>query len=688
MKRARLALLLSILLLPACLPGGPFELATETAATPMPALMPFPTATGLPPPGAPQVAVLSPPLVDGDGGRLYTAGQVNGQPRLAVLDTRDGRLLAAWDVTGQPALDAARNRLAVDRGATGLGLLDATTGESQGQVQLPPAAGESQAAPQIDPRTGLIYAFRGATVFVIDPASRSVLRSTPLSVDRLVCDTPGGVATINEAALDPVTGRLFLSFITHTCIPWVTVTVVALAPGDLTETGRIEIDVRSQFAAHDGMLHGVTVSRLGPTLYWTWDGVEERLETPSDYLGELAGIVVDGERGLVYEAIGRTVRIVEARRGEEIGRVEMPVAGDARLAGHDPVTDTLYFTSPAGRLTLWPAAGLFEPTDEPPAAAPSPLPDAPVTALALSPNWAGGGALLALVEDGDCPAGSRLFVMLDPTVGWQPGIISPNGCDTVAAAAFSTNYARDSLIFAATHTPPTVWYSVDGGRSWTAAGFSFPSGTTFRDLLVSPAYADDQTLFALAEDGRLYRSRDGGRGWQALEQRLDRIAAVEEAEPLALVGAAGDRLMRSANGETWEELGPTPDGESVALLVAARSAGPAPALYVFTSGGRLARSIDEGASWSVVMETSPGAAQLVAAGTMPPQERAVFLLREGEIIASHDGLASIWAATSATEAGRYRPSSIALPPDFTAAPFVFVGTVDGQVLRVDGRPSP
>ena len=124
---------------------------------------PQPTATGVPPHGAPQVAVLAPLLVDSQGGRLYATGQVNGLPRLLVLDAADGRLLAAWDTLGQLALDAARNRLVVDGGRQGVSLLDATTGEVAAVVALP--AQDGPPAPQIDAETGLVYAFRQATVY-------------------------------------------------------------------------------------------------------------------------------------------------------------------------------------------------------------------------------------------------------------------------------------------------------------------------------------------------------------------------------------------------------------------------------------------------------------------------------------------------------------------------------------------
>jgi hypothetical protein len=134
-------------------------------------------------------------------------------------------------------------------------------------------------------------------------------------------------------------------------------------------------------------------------------------------------------------------------------------------------------------------------------------------------------------------------------------------------------------------------------------------------------------------------------------------------------------------------VGPTPDGETLLLLAAAPSAGPEPALFAFTAGGRFARSLDGGRSWATVVETTAAPVQLALADA-PDETRAVFLLHHRAIMASYDGMSSIWAATAVDEAGRYRPTAIALPPNFAAAPYLFVGTVDGQVLRVRGDSRP
>jgi len=66
----------------------------------------------------------------------------------------------------------------------------------------------------------------------------------------------------------------------------------------------------------------------------------------------------------------------------------------------------------------------------------------------------------------------------------------------------------------------------------------------------------------------------------------------------------------------------------------------------------------------------------------------MFLLHDRSIQASYDGMASIWAATAADEASRFHPTAIALPPDFAATPFLYVGSEDGQVVRVRADATP
>lgn len=634
------------------------------------------------------MVILSPLEIDGVHSRIYAAGQVNGEPKILVLDARDGSLVAAWADPGQLALDAVRQRLVVDRGAQGLTWLNAAGGETQAAIDLP--AQDGPPAPQIDAETGLIYAFRETTVFVVDPATGEIIRTIPLTVGRFVCDALSGDAPIYQTAADPSSGRLYLSFISHTCIPWITMTLVALDPAQGAEIGRADVDINSQYIPYAGDLVGLSVNRLGPTAFWRWENATQWREESGDFQGSPAGMAADAQRKLIYEAVGETIRVVEPQKRTLVGEVTTPLLADSRLAGYDPVGDTLYFVSSSGRLILWPAANLFD-EQSPPVAAPSPLPPAPVMQIVPAPNWADNRTMAALVDGDDCAGGGQLFVMINPDSGWLPSPTAADGaCESVAAVAFSPAFRQDSLLIAAINQPPTVMRSLDAGRSWTPAETAFPEGTRFDGLFVSPDYAGDQTLLALTATGLLYRSRDGGRNWRLLDQRLDHLTLVGgQGLKIELYGAFGGRMLHSTDGgEKWVEVGATPNGQPLTLLAAAPSAGEFALLYAFTDGGVFARSLDGGATWQSIVETSPGPAQLAVAADVAEEQRPIFLLHDRSITASFDGMTSVWAAGAADEAARFQPTAIAIAPDFANMPYLFAGTADGQIIRVRADAQP
>ncbi len=666
--------LLAVILV-SCRPGQ-FGSLGDTG-TESPAVIP----TTLPQPAGrvPQVTVLSPLQIDSANGRLYAEAQVNGEPKIAVMRAADGALLAAWDGTGRLALDAARGRLAIDSGTQGITLLDAANGQAQGTVSLPSQA--DPPPPQIDAKSGLLYAFRESTIHVIDPAIRTVIRTVPVEVENVVCDSPAGDAPIHRTAVDPSGGRLYLSFISRVCTPWASITLLAYDTERRREIGRAEFDINTQFLAYNKNAYGASVNRLGPMMAWAWDGSTLWHQQSSDGIGPPAGMAADSGRKLIYEALGETLRAVEPRERRVMAEVAVPLPSGSTLAGFDAATDNLYFVTPTGRLNSWAAANLPNPVS-PPVAAPSPLPATAVRLLAPAPNWSTNRTLAAIFDDPACGGGGQLFLLMNPAAGWVPGVFEESPCPDVTTIAFSPGFQQDSLIFAATRRPSTVLRSLDMGRSWTAAQSPFPDGVHFKTLLPSPNYATDQTIFALTNAGLLYRSRDGGRNWQLLDQRLDHVALAGPTSPAVhLYGVYGGRVLHSTDGgEKWRETGLTPGREELALFAAAPSGGDFPVFFAFTAGGQFTRSIDAGAGWNPVIETSPGAAQLAIAADMPDAQRPVFLLHEGSVTASYDGMAAVWAATAADEAARLSPTALAVSPQFLAAPYLLVGTADGQII--------
>lgn len=690
MKRPLLLILVAVCL-SACQAAAPAPALSPTQPATLPT--PFPSATPAVDPDSPsappQVAVLSPLVVDEARGLLYMVGQVDGQPRTAALDANDGHVVRTFEPTGQLALDAQRNRLYIDTGGLGLAIVDPATGQTLATVPLP--AANATVAPQVEPSGGLVYAFRESTIYTIDPVSSAVVAEKPLAVERVVCDQPQGTAPIYSSAFDPAAFRLYLSFINTTCVPWAGMAIVAYDAATLAETGRMDADAATQMIARDGRLYGTSVSRLGPTVYWVWDGQNPPVQQSGDFAGGLNGIAVDSRRGLLLEGLGMSLRASRLETREAQGTLAaLPVEG--RLAGYDPNWDQLYIVSPAGRLHI--LSGDVLAGDLEAAPAPSVLPHAPVRALVLSPNWAVDETMAGLWDVPGC-AGGRQFFLFKPEGGWRPAAAGETGaCPSIAAVAFSSDYTVDQTIFAADNLG-SVLRSSDGGTTWAPTagedGAGFPPGARFRALFVSPAFGADRTLFVLTEDGGLYRSADAGQTWARLASALDVVDLLPTpTEAPYLLAASGGQLLRSTDGgDTWEAAGALPESGPVALLRAVPSARPEPTVFALTSGGGFYRSLDGGATWTLQVASAPARdAQLALAPEMTEEERPVLLLQDGSITASYDGGASVWAATPADAAGAYQPTALALSPAFAADGLLVVGTADGQVLRLPGDPFP
>ncbi|MGD9099019.1 MAG: hypothetical protein PVF45_00965 [Anaerolineae bacterium] len=307
----------------------------------------------------PTVSDLAEPLlIDGEKGWIFAAAQVDDQPRTVKLATQDGQLLAAYPLTGKLALDRAGKRLFVDQGESGVAVMDAQTGALLATVALP-TPGPAGADPQVDPTSGLAYAFRDKTVYVINPTTASVVQTVTLSIPRTSCGDPAGEAPITRSFYDLINGRLYLVFVTYTCTPWLTHTLVAYDAATLTDLGRYQTGLRYQAVPYSDSLYGTTAARLGRNISWAWNGYQAWFEEGGEARA-LQGIVADWGRGLVYEALEGQIWAYEPYPRQVVGQVEVALlAHGGRLVGHDPISDQLYFLVD-GQLEIQPTGTVLD----------------------------------------------------------------------------------------------------------------------------------------------------------------------------------------------------------------------------------------------------------------------------------------------------------------------------------------
>ncbi len=166
----------------------------------------------------------------------------------------------------------------------------------------------------------------------------------------------------------------------------------------------------------------------------------------------------------------------------------------------------------------------------------------------------------------------------------------------------SPNFAQDGLLFAGTMEDGVLIYQ-NYGRNWAAWNFGLLDTNVFC-LAVSPAFAEDQTLFAGVQSG-LMRSSNGGRSWHEIELPRGYTAVLSLAlsprfaeDGLIYAGTEDQGLLRSRDhGHSWESVAPGTWSEPVNSIVCELDA-PGAADLLALHGGTLLGSADGGAAWA------------------------------------------------------------------------------------------
>ena len=208
---------------------------------------------------------------------------------------------------------------------------------------------------------------------------------------------------------------------------------------------------------------------------------------------------------------------------------------------------------------------------------------------------------------------------------WERPIEQPSTLD-IQKLALS---ADGNLLYAG--TPQGIFRSEDGGRTWiNPANSSWPAGygiyQTLSDIAVDPD--DPLTLYAspynpnasanIDKPAGVYKSTDGGESWSGVNanigvfQMKNRVSQDLLVLPGGIVFAAnGLGLLRSTDGGgSWERvLGPTEEPFVAAFSVSADPSNSS-VLYATTGLGEAYRSIDGGATWSL-MDTLTGYALFI-----------------------------------------------------------------------------
>lgn len=224
-----------------------------------------------------------------------------------------------------------------------------------------------------------------------------------------------------------------------------------------------------------------------------------------------------------------------------------------------------------------------------------------ITGVAISPDFANDKMVFVAVYKGG------IFKSIDGGLTWTP-VNSGLDDQRTGIFAISPDFARDQTLFLTIRfsnpSPPSIYKSTDGGDTWTELSAS-PSNVV--DIVLSPNYDSDQTLFAASFSNPLKKSTDGGNTWEDIGPASERFSSISLSPGYpgdsTLFGGAGGIWRSIDNGNSWQEVLNVSGGDIIAL---SPDYGTDSTVFASTLFNGLIRSTDAGQNWQSVLLTAIG----------------------------------------------------------------------------------
>ena len=422
----------------------------------------------------------------------------------------------------------------------------------------------------------------------------------------------------------------------------------------------VSVAFSPNYASDQTLLAGVSSMDIGGGVYKSTDGGKSwRLASRglSDLLVQGVAFAVDGT------AFARTMRHGLFKRRPE------PVEGSADGGNHPstglrraprPELGTKAQSSRSGhRWTAVEEPRIDRPTYR------------RATALAISPDYAADSTLFWGLDEMD------RYLVLKSTDGGQSWkeVLG----QTAQLLAISPDYTHDRTVYAVL-SGAGLMRSTDGGKTWQAANSRlFYEHVALSDLVLSPYFAEDKTLYTLftasRSEGtsRLYRSTDGGDNWKVLKEAIPISALALVWDGGLLLGTIEGRIHTlSADRLVWEDLTVGLDALDIYDLAISPSYAQDQTIYAATSKAGVFVSYDGGRSWR---ETGfPGRAGFdylrLAISPDYAGDRTLFAASSAGV---YRWLGGGWQELQEGLGNLFPASALAISPNFPTDSTLFIG---------------
>jgi photosystem II stability/assembly factor-like uncharacterized protein len=256
-------------------------------------------------------------------------------------------------------------------------------------------------------------------------------------------------------------------------------------------------------------------------------------------------------------------------------------------------------------------------------------------------------------------SGRPLALADSPTWESFPG---PSG-GSVAALAMSPSYASDLTVFAGLRGQG-VYRSTDGGNTWQPSGLP---DQVIVDLVISPNFAVDHTLFAATGEGssgyQVYRSTDGGTTWQppyltpysyGFKPLLGLSISPNYGNDHAVyVLGTVEAYKSSDGGQVYSKMSGWYDTHHVTALAFSPAFATDHTVFAAVQSHGIMKSVDGGGIWSATMFDSNGSFTALAISPNYPVDLTVAATTSynGQLCLSNDGGTNIHCVTLFLGAG-------------------------------------